>query len=65
MIKEVKIVPSKHGQCDIYIDGQEMKHVTAVQVDMRVNCTPKVNLEFLSQKVFIELPEAEVQDGSD
>ena len=61
MLQDFHIVPlDEIGTFRIYMGSQKLEHVTAVHVDLEVNCIPKIQLEFAARSVDMVLPKAEV-----
>ena len=62
MIQSVKILPGEHpGLYDIYIGDQRLDGVTGVDVRMRVDEQPQVELKVIASDVTIALSESDIK----
>lgn len=53
-----RIKPIGKGLYDVYMNGEKLKGVTAVTIDMSVECIPEVTIKMMAGSI-----EAELGDG--
>ena len=66
MLPKFTIIPTDQaGSYAVYMNNEELHGVTAVHIDLAVDAVPKVRLEFVADKVTVNLHEADVSETTE